>query len=273
MSAASRRSRRLRSRTAEARGHRGAGLAAGSGPLPASRPRWIAERTFRHGDAPGPRVRAGVRLAGRLASRCSCPISCSRSTRPPPAPSRSGRAPPGAPVDGGRPGLLRGARRHPGAVRHRRRPRPAATRIAGRRRVPWRFQGEQDALRRHVLRQVCDFVCVASRAGRTAGPAHDGGQARSPGPVWSGRDATASLTPGYTPISRSRPTRSSTRSTAGEVTASRSVVSVAEARREVRTRAVTPAESRKSSRSCPPRGRAPRRQARRAARRAARRRW
>ena len=73
--------------------------------------------------------------------------------------------------------------------------------------LPGGRHGEEDALRRQVLRRVCDYFCVVVRAGRHAGPAHHDGQARGQGPVWSGRDATASLTLGYTPTSRSRPTR------------------------------------------------------------------
>ena len=219
MSAASRRSRRLRSRTADAHGHPDAGLASGqraaAGEPPAPTRRADLPPRRRSG---GPPVRAGVRLARGLARRSAAPISCSRSTRPPPAPWRTGRAPPGCACGRRATGCTARSAATPWCGSGtRRRPRPAASLAPwlAPGRVPWRVPGRGGRAAASRAAPGLRLRLRRVRAGRDAGPAHDGGQARSPGPVWSGRDATASLTLGYTPISWSRPTRFSTRSTGG----------------------------------------------------------
>ena len=135
---------------------------AGGGQPPASRPHRTAERTFRRGDAPEIRrfarafgSRAGLR-AGQLPDfvlAVNEAAACAVAYRPGAARVRLWSA---------------GARvycevRSDTPVRY-----AAAPALPGWRHG-WRqdgfhggFQGEEDTLRRHVLRQVCDFVCVVS---------------------------------------------------------------------------------------------------------------
>jgi hypothetical protein len=138
---------------------------AGSGQPPSSRPHLTAERTFRRGDAPEIRgfarafgSRAGLR-AGQLPDfvlAVNEAAACAVAYRPGAARVRLWSAGDrvycevrgDAPVRYGT-GAARGL---PPGWRH-------GWRQAG---FHGGFQGEEDALRRHVLRQVCDFVCVVS---------------------------------------------------------------------------------------------------------------
>ena len=133
----------------------------GGGQQPASVPRWIAERTFRRGDAP--EVRRFALAFGARAGLCAAQLTdfvlavneaaaCAVARRPGAARVRLWTA---------------GARvyceaRGDAPVKHG----TKSSNTTGNGRAgdvkPLGRAGEQDALRRYVLRQVCDSLCVTS---------------------------------------------------------------------------------------------------------------